>query len=77
MYGILTIEDVQKLIVPNKTHILYYMHDEEFLLILRELHVETAYGDLHMINEYFQRKYANLNRKAILLFLGFCHFNKI
>ena len=71
-YGILTIGDVQKLIVPNKTDILYHAHNGEFFSILKEAHVETGHGGLHKMNEYLQRKYANLNRKAILLFLGFC-----
>ena len=50
----------------------YYAHAGELYSIINQAHTITGHGGVHKISEVLNRRYVNISRPIILLFLRFC-----
>lgn len=75
-YDVLKVSDELKLILPlNKSanhEVKYYVHNEELFDILCKSHVDTGHGGLHKMHLNLKKKYVNITRPVIQIFLANC-----
>lgn len=74
-YDVLTVQGADRLIVPITRQgegVRYYVHDEELFSVLREAHLAIGHGGRDRMKKHVQRKYVNVTRAEIRLFLQLC-----
>lgn len=78
-FEVMKIGGVTKLILPpedgceiNVENIKVYVHNDELFDILRSAHIDIGHGGLHRMYDIIHKKYHNVQRKIIQLFLNHC-----
>lgn len=75
-YDVLKVSDKMKLILPlcksAGNQVKYYVHNGELFDILCKAHVDTGHGGLHKMHLSLKKKYVNITRPVIQIFLANC-----
>ncbi|KAH1002152.1 hypothetical protein HUJ04_008267 [Dendroctonus ponderosae] len=70
-YDVLSVQGLEKLIVPLKKDS-YYVHDDELFNTFQELHLTTGHGGRDRMMNRTKEKYKNIVSTDILLFINLC-----
>uniref|UniRef100_A0A6P7HHG1 KRAB-A domain-containing protein 2-like n=1 Tax=Diabrotica virgifera virgifera TaxID=50390 RepID=A0A6P7HHG1_DIAVI len=73
-FDVMTIREVEKLIVPVKEDnvIKYYVHTEEIFDTLRDLHITIGHGGRNRMEKEVHSKFKNITREMIVIYLNLC-----
>ncbi|XP_059154833.1 KRAB-A domain-containing protein 2-like [Physella acuta] len=74
-YDVIEVDGKEKLIVPlteDNGAILYYVHSEELFDLINETHLKIGHGGRTRIEKELKRKYKNITKEIITMYLRLC-----
>lgn len=74
-YDVITVSDMEKLIVPVSNEgndLKYYVFNEELFNIIHDTHLTIGHGGRNRMEYELNKKYKNITRESIMLYLNLC-----
>jgi len=73
-YDVITLSDVEKLIVPvsKGNDFKYYVFNEELFNVIHDIHLTIGHGGRNRMEYELNKKYKNITRESIMLYLNLC-----
>uniref|UniRef100_A0A146KV27 KRAB-A domain-containing protein 2 n=1 Tax=Lygus hesperus TaxID=30085 RepID=A0A146KV27_LYGHE len=71
-YDVITVDGVERLVVPSSTSKLIYVAKDELYAVISQVHLDTDHGKLPTMTKFLKTKYKNVSNEAITAYLKLC-----